>query len=78
MITTIQEHLCTPPEMIVISLIIHELECLADDFTFRRKGQHDSYAMDHTIVKQLGVLVIQRKLGLKYMLTTQKLNNFKT
>ena len=78
MITTIQELLVTSPEIISISPIIHELGRLACDFTFRRIGQHDSYALDHIFVKQLGVLVIQRKLGLRRVQTPQKLNNFKT
>ena len=78
MITTIQEHQRIPPEITAILSIIHELGRLTADFTFRRIGQHGSYTMDHIFFKQLGALVIQRKLGLKYVQTTQKLNNFKT
>ena len=77
MITTIQEHHGTPPEIIAISPTLHELGRLTADFTFRRIGQHGSYTMDHIFFKQLGALVIQRKLGLKYVQRTQKLNNFK-
>ena len=78
MITTIQELSVTSPEIISISPIIHELGRLACDFTFRRIGQHESYVMNHIFFTQLGVLVIQHKLGLRRVQTPQKLNNFKT